>query len=153
MRDATASLLAAQEGLEVQGTFESAVHFLASALEEEPEVLLLDCDGDPGSCERSVGVLIRTHMSARIVLLCQEASEETIHCAMEYRIGGVILKSYSTEDIRQAIAYMASGRTIMPAGWQRAVAPIQRDPLALSPRLRQILSLIAQGRSNEEIAL
>jgi two-component system, NarL family, response regulator LiaR len=152
MRETTASLLAAQEGLQLQGTFESAAHFLASDLEEEPEVLLLDCDGDPHRCESSVGVLIRAHAGAKIVMLCEEVSEETIRCAMEHRVSGVILKSYSTEDIRQAIAYMASGRTIMPDGWQRVAALARRDPLALSPRLRQILSLIAQGASNEKIA-
>jgi two-component system, NarL family, nitrate/nitrite response regulator NarL len=150
MRDATAGLLAAQAGLGVRGTFESAAHFLASDLDESPEILLLDCDS--GSCRCSISVLARSCASAKIVLICEEVSEETIRCAMEYRVGGVILKSYSTEDIRQAIGYMASGRTIMPAGWQRVVTPLRRDPLSLSPRLRQILALIAQGHSNGEIA-
>jgi DNA-binding NarL/FixJ family response regulator len=40
----------------------------------------------------------------------------------------------------------------MPAGWQRAVSPSARAPLGLSPRHRQILALIAQGRANGEIA-
>jgi DNA-binding NarL/FixJ family response regulator len=152
MRGATARLLAAQVGLQVQGTYESVVHFLASDLDEPPEVLLLDCDGDSCNWRSSVSLLSRSHTSAKVVMLCQEASQETIRCAMEYRVSGMVLKSYSTEDIRQAIRYMASGRTIMPAGWQRAAAPIRRDHLAVSPRLRQILTLIAQGRSNEEIA-
>jgi two-component system nitrate/nitrite response regulator NarL len=153
MRGATARLLAAQAGLQVQGTFESVVHFLASDLNEPPEVLLLDCDGEARGWRESVGLLSRSHVSAKIVMLCQEASQETIRCAIECRVSGVVLKSYSTEDIRQAIRYMASGRTIMPAGWQRVAAPLRRDPLAVSPRLRQILTLIAQGRSNEEIAV
>ncbi|HWX46067.1 MAG TPA: response regulator transcription factor [Solirubrobacteraceae bacterium] len=152
MREATANLLAAQEGLHLQGTFESTAHFLASDLDEEPEVLLLDCDGDPCDPTSSVGVLVRAYASAKIVMLCDELSTETIRCAMEHRISGVILKSYSTEDIRQAISYMASGRTIMPAGWQSVAAPVRQEPFALSLRLRQILSLIAQGASNEEIA-
>ncbi len=85
-------------------------------------------------------------------MLCREVCPEVIHCAMEHRVSGVILKSYSAEDIREAIRYMASGRTIMPAGWQRAAAPVHPDRPAVSPRLRQILTLIAQGHSNEEIA-
>jgi DNA-binding NarL/FixJ family response regulator len=152
MRGATANLLAAQEGFEVQGAFESPAHFLASDLGGQSDVLLLDCDGDPASCRTAVSVLTRAHGEAKLVMLCQEVSQETIRCAMEYRVGGVLLKSYSTEDIAQAIRYMASGRTIMPAGWQRAAAPIRCDPLALSPRLRQILILIAQGLGNDEIA-
>jgi len=153
MRGATASLLAAQEGFEVQGTFASAARFLAGDPEVAPEVLLLDCDGDPDSWRCSVSVLGHTNPGATLVMLCRAVCPETIRYAMEHRVGGVILKSYSTEDIRQAILYMASGRTIMPAGWQRAAASIRRDPLALSPRLRQILTLIAQGRSNEKIAI
>jgi DNA-binding NarL/FixJ family response regulator len=153
MREATASLLGAQAGLQLQGTFESTSQFLASDLDEEPEVLLLDCDGDPDTHRSSIGVLIRTHTSAKIVMLCHELSPETIRCAMEHRVSGVILKSYSTDDIRQAITYMASGRTIMPAGWQNVATPTRQDPLALSLRLRQILSLISEGASNDEIAL
>jgi DNA-binding NarL/FixJ family response regulator len=152
LRGATARLLAAQEGFEVRGTFASATQFLASDPEVVPEVLLLDCDGEAGGWRCAVSVLSRTHSDAKLVMLCQEICPETIRCAMEHRVSGVILKSYSAEDIRQALLYMASGRTIMPAGWQRAVAVIPRDPLALSPRLRQILTLIAQGRSNEQIA-
>jgi DNA-binding NarL/FixJ family response regulator len=152
IRGATASLLAAQEGFEVQGTFASAARFLAGDPEVAPEVLLLDCDGDPDGWRCAVSVLGHTHPATKLVMLCRAVCPETIRYAMEHRVGGVILKSYSTEDIRQAILYMASGRTIMPAGWQRAAASIPRDPLALSPRLRQILTLLAQGRSNEEIA-
>jgi DNA-binding NarL/FixJ family response regulator len=47
---------------------------------------------------------------------------------------------------------MATGRTVMPAGWQRAVSPTARAPLGLSPRHRQILALIAEGHCNEAIA-
>jgi DNA-binding NarL/FixJ family response regulator len=150
LRGATASLLAAQEGFEVQGTFASAARFLADDPDFTPEVVLLDCEDDGWRC--AVSVLERTHPAAKLVLLCQELCPETIRYAMEHRVSGMILKSYSAEDIGQAILYMASGRTIMPAGWQRAVAAIPRDRLALSPRLRQILTLIAQGHSNEQIA-
>jgi DNA-binding NarL/FixJ family response regulator len=152
LRGATASLLAGQEGFEVQGAFASAARFLASDPEIAPQVVLLDCDGDADGWRCSVSVLGRTHPAVKLVMLCQEISPETIRCAIEHRVSGVILKSYSAEDIREAILYMASGRTIMPAGWQCAVAAIPREQLALSPRLRQILTLIAQGRSNQEIA-
>lgn len=152
LRDATARLLAAQDGLDVLGTFESVAHFLAVDMEKPPAVLLLDCDGsDPSGCQSAVGTL-SAHVSSGIVLLCREMSEEVVRCAIEHRVSGVILKSFSTEDVRAAIEYMATGRTVMPAGWQRVVAKPLRQRLGLSPRHRQILALIAQGRRNEEIA-
>lgn len=152
MRSATANLLAAQDGFVVMGSFESVADFLARDMPEPPAVLLLDCDGDGASPRSAVSVLSRTHAAVKLVLLCSEATAEIVRCAMEYGVSGVLLKSYTAEDVRHAIRYMASGRTIMPAGWQQATSSIQRDPPPLSPRLRQILTLIAQGLSNDKIA-
>lgn len=153
LRDTTASLLTAEEGLSVLGTFESAADFLSTERERQPSLVLLDCDGDdPDGCRSAVEALSSALLELRIVMLCQEVSEEAIRCAIEYRVSGVILKSYSAKDIRAAIGYMATGRTIMPADWQRVVAPPRKRQLGLSPRHCQILSLIAEGRRNEEIA-
>jgi DNA-binding NarL/FixJ family response regulator len=151
LREATASLLTAQEGLHVLGTFESAAHYGAAGLERPPAVLLIDCDGaDRCVWQDTVAALSASRVESRIVILCREIHEEVIRCAIEHRVGGVILKCYSTEDIRAAIAYIATGRTVMPAGWQRLVA---RERPRLSPRQRQILALIAEGRGNQEIAI
>jgi DNA-binding NarL/FixJ family response regulator len=152
IRAATAGLLETQEGFRVRGAFESATEFLASEGVESVRVVLLDCDQESSLWCSAVNVLSRFHARARIVMVCRELSPEVVHCAMQHRVGGVVLKSYSAEDIREAIRYMASGRTVMPAGWQQAAVPLRARQLAVSPRLRQILTLIAQGRSNEEIA-
>jgi DNA-binding NarL/FixJ family response regulator len=150
LREATASLLTAQDGLNVLGTFASAAEFLAADWDSPPAVLLLDCDGgDPGGCRSAVGALGSSCAESRIVMLCRTICEEVVRCAIEHQVSGVLLKSYSAEDILAAIAYTATGRTVMPAGWQRVVAP----RMGLSPRHREILALIAQGRCTEEIAL
>lgn len=147
-RDSTARLLASQDGADVLGTFESVANFLEVDMEKSPAVLLLDCDG---SCHNAVATL-SAHVKSGIVMLCREMREEVVRCAIEHRVSGVILKSFSTQDVMAAIQYMATGRTVMPAGWQRAVAVPLGQQHSLSPRHRQILALIAQGRRNEEIA-
>ena len=154
LRDATATLLAREEALDVLGSFASAEDYVAhggGAL--TGAVLLLDCDeNDPACWEREISRLITPYAKTSIVLLCREACEAVLRCAVEQRVSGVILKSYTTRQIRQTIAYIATGRTVMPAGWQRAFAGGQRNPLGPSPRQHQILALIAQGRCNQEIA-
>ena len=154
LRDATATLLAREEGLEVLGSFASATDYLASAAGAgTAAVLLLDCDEqDPACWEAEIAKLISPYEQTRIVLLCREACEAVLRCAVEQRVSGVILKSYTTRQIRQTIAYMATGRTVMPAGWQLAFTGGERSPLGPSPRQREILALIAQGRCNQEIA-
>lgn len=153
LREATARLLNAQAGLEVLGTFESAAHFLAAAgAERSPAVLLLDCDGEHRADCQSALAELSDRVRSKIVMLCREMDEEVVRCAMEYRVSGVVLKSFSTEDVKATIEYMANGRTVMPAGWQRAIASPAQQPVGLSPRHRQILALIAQGRRNKQIA-
>jgi DNA-binding NarL/FixJ family response regulator len=152
LRDATARLLADQSGFDVLGTFESVADFLAAGMEKPPAVVLLDCDvGAPGDCQRAVATL-SVHVKSGIAMLCRDMREEVVRCAIEYRVSGVILKSFSREDVMAAIQYMTTGRTIMPAGWQRAVAGAPGKRPRLSPRHLQILALISQGRRNEEIA-
>ncbi len=152
LRDATASLLATQDGLNVLGTFESAAHFLAVGAENPPAVIMLDCDDDPARRQSAIGRLSSADVQSSIVILCGEAhEEEAIRCAIEHGVGGVVLKSCSPQEIRAAIAYVATGRTVMPAGWQRVPARAGK-PRGLTRRHRQILALIAHGRGNEEIA-
>jgi DNA-binding NarL/FixJ family response regulator len=151
LREATASLLSSQDGLRVVGTFESATHFLAASTVRSPAVLLFDSDRyGTDALQAAVAALSSPSVGSRVVLLCREFREDVVRCALEHSVSGVLLKSYPIEDVRSAIAYIVTGRTLMPAGWQRAVSP--RPRLALSPRHRQILALIAEGRCNEEIA-
>jgi DNA-binding NarL/FixJ family response regulator len=153
LRDATASLLASEGNLRVLGTFEDVDHLLSAAMDKPPEVLLLDCDETgPAGWRAAIARLSSSCAESRVVMLCGKIHEEVIRCAIEQRVSGVVLKNYSTSEIREAIVYIATGRTVMPAGWQRALAPHAVKPLGLSPRHRQILALIAQGHGNEEIA-
>lgn len=154
LRDATASLLTAQDGLQVLGAFATAAEFLTAEWKRAPAVLLLDCDGgELGECGAAMEELSARSAGARVVLLCRTACEEVVRCAIDHRASGVLLKSYSTEDILAALAYTATGRTVLPAGWQQLLPAQRAGEASLSPRHRQILALIAAGRRNEEIAL
>jgi two-component system NarL family response regulator len=153
LRDATASLLSAQEGLRVLGTFDTPAPLLSLARAKRLDVVLVDCDGfangDLGVAleELSVGVPRST-----IALLCRELRTELVRTAVDNQVGGLILKSYSTPEVRAALEYVASGRSVMPAGWQRALRERAGRELSLSRRHREILALIAAGRSNKQIA-
>lgn len=153
LREATANLLSREDGLRALTTFESVADYLAAHLESPPTVLLLDCEeNDPANWQSAIGELCSTYTQSSVVLLCAEIREDMIRCAIEHGVSGVILKSYTTKQTRDALAYIATGRTVMPAGWQRVLAGAAYKPRGLSPRQRQILALVAQGRGNEEIA-
>jgi DNA-binding NarL/FixJ family response regulator len=151
-REATARLIAAQDGLELRGTFESAASFLSACSTQSPNVLLVDCDGDTEGWLATLAELAAARSPSLIAMLCAGISPEIVDHAVSNHVGGVILKSYSARDIRDSIAYMNSGHTVLPAGWQETVTGPTHKCLTLSPRHRQILQMIAEGSSNEEIA-
>ena len=151
LRDATANLLGGEPGLRVLGAFASVAHYRVLGSDHPPDVLLLDCDENTG-WQQAVETLTASTLRSRVVLLCGVVREEIIRCAIEQRVSGVIQKNYTPRETRDAIAYIATGRTVMPVGWQRVFDRTIGKPLGLSPRHRQILALIAQGRGSEEIA-
>jgi len=153
LREATAGLLGRQDGLRVIGTFDSVAHYLEVAQEESASVALLDCEEEDPACWPSLIASLRSsNLDTAVMLLCGDAHENGVRHAIEQGVTGVILKSYGATQIREAITYVATGRTVMPAGWQRMCAGAAERHLGLSPRQRQILGLIAQGQGNEEIA-
>jgi DNA-binding NarL/FixJ family response regulator len=153
LRDATAALLTHQDGLRVLSAFESVAHYRAAEMETPPTISLLDLDESESAAWRdTIGQLCSLCPARSIVLLVAELHEEMIRGAIEHRVGGVILKSYTAKQIREAITYIATGRTVMPAGWQRTLANAAGKPPGLSPRQREILALVADGWSNEAIA-
>jgi two-component system nitrate/nitrite response regulator NarL len=153
LREATASLLSREDGLRALTTFESVADYQAAYMESPPRVLLLDCEeNDSARWQGAIGELSSPSSESSVALLCSEIREDLIRCAIEHGVGGVILKSYTTKETRDAIAYIATGRTVMPAGWQRVLAAASDRSRGLSPRQREILALVAQGHGNEEIA-
>jgi DNA-binding NarL/FixJ family response regulator len=153
LRDATASLLTHEDGLRVLRAFESVAHYRAARMETPPAILLLDCDeSESADWHGTIGELCLLSPARSIVLLVAGLREQVIRCAIEHGVGGVILKSYTAKQIREAVAYIATGRTVMPAGWQRTLANAACKPQGLSPRQREILALVAHGRGNDAIA-
>ena len=153
LRDATASLLASEDGLRMLGTFESADHFLQAGIEEPPAVLLLDCDEDDPACWRKAIGKLELGVCAvqRRDALRGDARRGDPLRARAARERGHSEELPDATDTRVDRLYRdgAYGHARRLAagvyqGWKK--------PLGLSPRHRQILALMAQGQGNDEIA-
>lgn len=95
----------------------------------------------------------------RVVILSMHAEQEYVLQALRAGAVGYLLKGARTAELEVAITAVARGESYLsPAAskhvvgdvLQRSVAP---SPLAcLTPRQRQVLELIAQGKSRKQIA-
>jgi DNA-binding NarL/FixJ family response regulator len=161
LRDGLVRLLE-ERGHEVVGTAGDAVALLAVVAREAPEVAIVDVRMPPTFTDEGVraALELREQNPELAVLVLSQYVEERYAgelLARDARGVGYLLKDSVTQtrDFLEAIDRIAAGGTaIDPEVVSQLLARARRgDPLDdLSPREREVLSLMAEGRSNAAIA-
>lgn len=101
--------------------------------------------------------IARVSPRTRTILLTMYTEDPYVAKALQAGIRGYVLKSQAAADLVQAIREVSRGAIYLSPGVSRAVVEAylaKRDlpPDPLSPRERQVLQLIAEGKTTKEIA-
>lgn len=159
MRAALRALLLAIPGVEVVGEAGDGHEALQRIIELQPDVVLLDI-----AMPRMNGLQVAQHVSGmrhtRVLMLSAHASEEHVLQALRAGAAGYLVKDAAPEELELALRAVVRGESYLSSSVARQVVDdyVRRtggesDPLAaLTPRQREILQLVAEGRSNKEIA-
>ena len=149
VRAMIADLIDSQPGMRVECGFGSVeeLHEYCRSAPLRCDVIVLDVDDCRGECAEVIDRLLDIGLDSKLVLLAAETTDEIVLCANTRRVDGVVLKESSVAELYSALAHIRTGHAVMPARW-RAVP----DAVALTPRHVDVLELVAQGYSNEEIA-
>jgi two-component system, NarL family, response regulator NreC len=101
--------------------------------------------------------ITRSAPKTKVILLTQHEEEQYIHEALEAGVKGYVLKNQVANDLIQAIRQVGRGEFYLSPGISRAVREAFRnkserpaDPL--TARERQVLQLIAEGKSTKDTA-
>jgi DNA-binding NarL/FixJ family response regulator len=150
---------------------------LAALLEGEPdiEVLAQAADGEgawrviethqPGiaildlAMPQATGIEVARRVQAaaldtRVVLLTMHDDGATALQAQEVGVAGFVVKDNSFEELALAVRSAAAGGTFVSPTVRAKLNTLMRSgerPVALSPRERQVVRLIAAGQSSKEI--
>jgi two-component system, NarL family, response regulator NreC len=99
----------------------------------------------------------RSCPKTKTILLTQHDEDQYVSEALEAGVKGYVLKSQVASDLVQAIQQVSRGQVYLSPGVSRAVMEAYRskserpaDPL--SARERQVLQLIAEGKSTKDVA-
>src|SRR5829696_2471146 len=160
LREGLASLLQ-RSGLQVIGQVGDATQLLALVRETEPDLVVVDIRMPPTHTVEGLDAarVIRQErpQTAILVLSAHAEVEHAMELLASGRGIGYLLKSRVTDvdDFLDTLERVAKGGSVVdPALVQELVGARRKDdPLAeLTPRERDVLALMAEGRSNAGIA-
>jgi DNA-binding NarL/FixJ family response regulator len=147
--------------LELIAEAEDGEQAIALAAELDPDVILMDIRMPTLDGVEATRRLVEAGARARILVLTTFDLDEYVYAAVNAGASGFLLKDVQPEQLVDAIRVVAAGNSLFgPAATQRLLdrfAPPPSDTAAtrldqLTGREREILTLIAQGRSNAELA-
>lgn len=156
VRRGIALTLEAEPDLLVVGEAATGAEAVALARATRPDVVLLDIQM-PDMDGIAAAAAIRAQHQAAVLILSSFNDDARVYAAMRAGVQGYLLKEMSGAALVAAVRGAARGEPqlhpkIARRLMERAAPP--EDPLAqLSQREREVLRLIAGGRSNKEIGL
>ncbi len=160
VRAGLSALLGSSDQLELRGEGHDVASGLATVAEHEPDVVLLDIRLPDGTGFDACRQICRSHTNTRVLILTSVEDEEMVDNAIRAGAHGYLLKEVNGTALIQAILDVHAGKSILdPAITARVLSlvrsnvPSTRDLIdSLSRQESRILALIAEGKTNKEVA-
>lgn len=160
-REGLAMLLGSVPGIEVAGTAGTGREAVRLAVELRPQVVVMDLQMPELNGVEATRQLAERAPAVGVVVLTMSEDDATVFTAIRAGARGYLLKGAEQDEIVRAITTVAAGGAIFGAALARRIADFftpaaQPAPEAAFPGLtareREILDLLAAGRSNPQIA-
>jgi DNA-binding NarL/FixJ family response regulator len=162
VREGLRMLLEAEPDLAVAGEAADGGQALAQARLLDPDVILMDVRMPGMNGIEATSRLVQAGSRARILMLTTFNLDEYVYHALKAGASGFLLKHARRDQLTGGVRAVAAGETLLaPAITQRLIedfcnGPAPGTPVAgvggLSERELGVVRLVAQGRSNTEIA-
>jgi len=161
VRGGLRALLASEPAISVVGEATDGGEAISRALELEPDVILMDLYMSEMNGIEATRQILRAQPRIGIIALTMLEDDDTVFAAMRAGARGYVLKGADEAEVLRAVYAVAHGEAIFsPAIAGRLiqffanVRPVQPAHLfpELTEREREILGMIAHGKSNGQIA-
>lgn len=160
VRQGLRALLETQQGIEVAGEAGDGLEALALCRRLRPDVIVLDL-GLPGKDGIQVAEELRRELpGCRVLVLSMHSGEEYVRSAVRAGVAGFLIKGAGLSDLVRAIRAVAAGEAffcpaaaeVLARELRRSGAVAESAPGSLTEREREVLRLVASGKTSREIA-
>ena len=157
------SLLRAFDHLNIVGEAETVGDAVQQAGKLKPDVVLMDIRLRDGTGFDACRGIQKLGIETRVLFLTSFADDDVLFEAIASGADGYLLKEINSQSLVSAIENVAAGKSILdPAVTRRVLARVKHvgapgpadDRISkLSPQELRIVSLVAEGKTNKEIAV
>jgi len=161
VREGLRTILEQEAGFEVVGEAGDGQEAIREARRLTPDVILMDLNlpGGIGGLEATEAILA-DRPDAKVIILTQYEQREYIKRALRIGAQGYVIKRSASRDLKEAIRTVFQGRRYLhPVAADELVEIMTRgesleeeDYEKLTRRERQVLKLLAEGKTSREIA-
>lgn len=158
VRLGVSAYLSAQPDMEVVGEAEDGEKGVELALRLRPDVILMDLVMEPVDGIAATQEIIRAWPGAKIIVVTSFLDDENVFAALEAGATSYLLKTSKASEIADAIRATFHGQSVLEPEVAGKVMPNrrrQRERLPheqLTSREMEVLLLMAQGKTNQEMA-
>lgn len=159
LRDGLAALLETQDGINIVGHARDGREAVRKAMELKPDVAIMDIVMPELDGIEATRLIAKSLPLTRVVILSMYSTTEHIFRALQAGAKGYLLKESAGAELVTAVRSVHAGRRFLSQKITESVVDdyvrehVATDPLStLSARERQILQLVAEGRSSADIA-
>ncbi|TLG80231.1 response regulator transcription factor [Vagococcus zengguangii] len=158
VRLGVSSYLSIQDDIEVVAEAENGRIGYEKALEYKPDVILMDLVMDEMDGIEATKLILNDWTEAKIIIVTSFIDDEKVYPAIEAGAAGYLLKTSSASEIADAIRSTHRGERVLEpevTGMMMERLTKKNDPVLhdeLTNRESEILLLISEGKSNQEIA-